>query len=131
MSTPDLQALEACDDARERNALALRLADARTPGLEAVLARLIVRPDLANNRGTLVHALAMLDCAPHLELLVDLAIAGGFEVAHEAFSGLNGIDHVEGEAVRQGFVRLQAARAARPAEDWRRDLLDDLAELFE
>ena len=111
--------------------MALRLADARTPGLDVVLARLILRPDLASNRGTLVHALAMLDCAPHVGLLVDLTIEGGFEVAHEAFSALNGVGHVEGSAVREAFARLQAARAAVPAEDWRRDLLDDLADLFE
>lgn len=131
MSPDDLHALEACDDARERNAMALRLADARTPGLDAVLARLILRPDLAGQRGTLVHALAMYDCGPHLGLLVDLAIEGGLEVAHEAFSALNGIDHVDGEAVAEAFTRLQAARAAGPAEAWRRDLLADLAELFE
>lgn len=130
MSADDLHALEACADAVARNALALRLAEARTPGLAEVLVRLIQRPDLVRQRGTLVHALAMLDCAPHVGLLVDLAITGGFEVAHEAVGALEGIEQAKGEAVDEAFARLGEARAAAAVEDWRRDLLDDLRTLF-
>ncbi|MFT4252371.1 MAG: hypothetical protein QM608_07795 [Caulobacter sp.] len=130
MTTDDLHALETCADAVARNALALKLADARTPGLAEVLARLIQRPDLAKTRGTLVHALGMLDCAPHAALLVDLAITGGFEVAHEAVSALERVEGLAEADVRRVRARLESARAAGAVEDWRQDLLDEAWVLF-
>ncbi len=130
MSVADLQTLEACTDAVARNALALKLADAGTPGLAEVLARLIRRPDLARQRGTLVHALGMLDCAPYVGLLVELAITGGFEVAHEAVSALEAIDPMPADEGRRAQARLDSARAGAVAEDWRQDLLEEAWVLF-
>ena len=102
-TSPELEALESAVDAVTRNALALRFAEAKLSGLDRVLVRLIRRPDLANNRGTLVHALRHYDCAPHLPLLTDLVVTGEFEVAHEALEAIETIEHVEGSAVRASF----------------------------
>lgn len=126
----ELLLLENVADGSARNSLALRLAEAKVPGVDEILVRLIQRPDLADNRGTLVHALSYYDCAPYVTLLVDLVIAGGVEVAHEALEALETIDHIDGDAVDDAFERFERAIAADEIQNWRRPLLDDLAEMF-
>lgn len=124
---PRLGTLETLTDHAARNALALELGDARTPGLPEVLTRLIQRPDLRDHRGTLVHVLGFYDCAAHLPLLADLVVEGNWEVAHEAFEIIDTMEAADEDDVEQA---LASVRAARPSEDWRRDLLNDLAELL-
>lgn len=126
----ELLLLENVTDGATRNSLALRLAEAKVPGVDQILVRLIQRPDLANNRDTLVHALSYYNCAPYAVLLVDLVLSGGFEVAHEALEALETIDHVDGGDLREAFERFKRAIAAGEIQDWRRPLLDDLAEMF-
>ncbi|MBO9558442.1 MAG: hypothetical protein J7515_07630 [Caulobacter sp.] len=103
VTTSELLSLENAKDGATRNALALHLAEAKCDGVDEVLVRLIQRPELANNRGTLVHALRYLNCAPHLALLTDLVVTGSFEVAHEALEAIETIEHVEGNDVRAAF----------------------------
>jgi len=126
-----LLALESAVDCKTRNALALRLAEVGARGLGEVLVRLIKRPDLANNRGTLVYALSYLDCSDHLDLLVGLVATGNWEVAHEALQALEAIDEADGDDVERAFVALKGARTAEGLEDWRQALLDDLYEMFD
>ena len=126
-----LLALESASDGAARNALALRLAEANAPGLADVLVRLIERPDLVNNRGTLVRALSYFDCSEHVVLLVDLVAKGNWEVAHEALQALETIDEVDGAEVEQALSTLKRKRAESGLEDWRKALLDDLSEMFE
>ena len=130
-TSSELLTLEAAVDGATRNALALRLAESKVAGLDQVLVRLIQRPDLANNRGTLVHALRHYNCAPHLELLADLVATGGFEVAQEALEAIETIEHVEGSDVRASFEKIALARARENLEAWRRPLLDELFEKFD
>lgn len=127
----ELQSLDSASDGATRNALALRLAEAKVAGVDEVLVRLIQRPDLAHNRGTLVHALRHYDCAPHLALLADLVAAGGFEVAHEALEAIETIQHVEGGEARAALEKIESARGRDDLEDWRRPLLDDLFDKFD
>lgn len=130
-ASPDLLRLETVADVNERNALALRLAEARTPNADAVLARLILRPDLVNHRGTLVHALSYYDCSPRVLLLVKLVISGNFEVAHEALEALETIEAVEADELVTAFQHLECAVATVDPQNWRKPLLDDLAEMFD
>jgi hypothetical protein len=130
-ASSELLSLENVADGRARNALALRLAEAKVAGVDEVLVRLIQRPDLAKNRGTLVHALRHYDCAPYLRLLVDLVISGGFEVAHEALEAIETLEHVEGENVLAAFETVERALEASDIQDWRRPLLDDLFGKFD
>lgn len=130
-TSSELLSLENAKDGATRNALALRLAEAKCEGVDEVLVRLIQRPELANNRGTLVHALRYYDCAPHLALLADLVVTGGFEVAHEALEAIETIEHVEGNDVRAAFEKVERARGNDVLEAWRRPLLDDLWEKFD
>lgn len=127
----DLRTLETTADAAERNTLALRHAEAKTPGLDTVLVRLIQRPDLADKRGTLVHALGYLDCSDHVGLLVELVLTAEFEVAHEALQALETVEEADGEDIEQAFDRFQAAHAQPDLPAWRKELLEDLSEMFD
>lgn len=127
----ELLSLETLTDGVIRNALALRLAEAKVVGVDEVLIRLIQRPDLSKNRGTLVHALRHYDCAPYLALLVDLVIFGGFEEAHEALEAIETIEHMDGDTVVAAFEKVERALGASDIQDWRKPLLDDLFEKFD
>jgi len=48
------------------------------------LVRLIQRPELENQRGTLVYCLEAYDCAPIADLLLHLSRTGNFEVRMQA-----------------------------------------------
>lgn len=130
-SSDDLRLLETITDADQRNALALRLAQAATPGLDAVLVKLIQRPDLADKRAPLVHALSFIDCSDHVALLVELVASGGFEAAHEALQALETVDEAEADDVEQARAILDRARSVANLEGWREALLEELAELFD
>ena len=130
-ASDDIRLLETTADADQRNALALRLAEAGTPGLDAVLVQLIQRPDLADKRGTLVHALGYLDCSDHIALLVELVAAGNFEVAHEALQALETIDEADEDEVERAVAVLKRAKGVANLEPWREGLLDELAEMFD
>ena len=79
-----LQLLEATEDARERNALALELAETGDGRVFDCLVRLIQRPGLENRRGTLVYCLEGYDCSSVADLLANLVATGNFEVASQA-----------------------------------------------
>ncbi len=127
----ELKTLETLADGAARNALALRLAEARTPGLPEVLLRLIDRPDLRANRGTLIHSLGHYDCSQHLNFLLGLAISGGLEVAGEAFEIIDLIEAVDGKDAERALASTTEALTRTDLEDWRRAMLDEILEMFE
>jgi hypothetical protein len=79
-----LERLEATDDPIERNALSIELSDTHDPRVFDVLVRLIQRPQLENNRGTLVYCLENYDCSPIADLLIELSETGNLEVRMQA-----------------------------------------------
>lgn len=79
-----LRRLEATDDAKERNALAIEFSDTNDPRVFEPLVKLIERSDLVNNRGTLLYSLASYDCSSVADLLRNLFKTGNFEVRSEA-----------------------------------------------
>ncbi len=127
----DLRTLETTTDDAQRNSLALSLAEQKTPGLDAVLVRLIQRPELADKRGTLVHALGYLDCSDHVGLLVGLVLTGGFEVAHEALQALETVEEADGDDIDEAFELLQKVQADPALPSWRKELIEDLGEMFD
>ncbi|WP_066272520.1 hypothetical protein [Blastomonas sp. CCH3-E3] len=76
-----LHRLEVTDSHLERNSLALELSDTRDSRVFQRLVELIRRPELVNNRGTLVYCLENYDCSSIVDLLVELAETGNFEVS--------------------------------------------------
>ncbi|WP_184717703.1 hypothetical protein [Caulobacter sp.] len=130
-ASDDLHALETLADDTDRDDLALKLAEAGTPGLDAVLERLIRRPDLADKRARLVHALGQLDCSEHLPLLAELVATGDAEVAHEALQALETVEEADGEQVEAAVAVLDRARGAANLEIWRIALLEEAADMFE
>ncbi|HWT52934.1 MAG TPA: hypothetical protein VN113_12260 [Caulobacter sp.] len=129
-ASDDIRLLETIADADQRNAMALRLAEAGTPGLDAALVRLIQRPDLADRRGTLVHALGYLDCSDHIALLTELVTAGNFEVAHEALQALETVDEADEDEAECALAILKRARGVANLESWRESLLEELTEML-
>jgi hypothetical protein len=127
----ELKTLEALADGTARNALALRLAEAGTPGLPEVLIRMIGRADLRTNRGTLVHSLGYYDCSEHLNFLLGLVVDGGLEVAGEAFEIIDLIEAVDGEDAERAWASTTQALTRTDLEDWRRAMLDEILEMFE
>ncbi len=127
----DLAVLRTTSDVNERNAAALRLAERKIPEAKDALLGLIMRADLREHRGTLVHSLGHFDCSGQFGLLVDLVVTGNVEVAHEAFEILDLIDEVGGEDVDIALTAADGALADPSLESWRRALLDELVEMFD
>ena len=95
-----------------------------------VIIDLIDRPDLMNNRGTLVYALENYDLSDKLEFLIELVINGNFEVAHQAVLLIDKLT-VSGSDVQKVYLKL-LEEAKRPQEnDWRGDLLQELIDAFD
>lgn len=67
-----------------RNKAALALMDLRNEAAVGPLLRAIAKPENVNHRGTLVYALGAFHCEASLEVLVDLALTGNFEVSVNA-----------------------------------------------
>lgn len=73
-------------DAKIRNHAALDLMDRQAEAAIAPLIRAILKPENEHHRGTLVYALGAFDCEPCVELLIDLALTGNYEVSLGACS---------------------------------------------
>lgn len=115
----------------ERNALAIKAAKTGNPKIPQVLIELIDRPELANERGTLVHCLGSFDCSKSFLWLVKLVCHGNWEVSHEAADILMKIDHVQGAEAQQGYDYLRNTVIASINDEWRSDLLAELLSMFD
>jgi len=122
--------LETTNDDVTRNRLATDLAETRRQEVLVPLLRLIAREDLVNRRGTLVYALSNLDCSGHVPFLAELVTNGNFEVANEASCILDEMESPASGDVARAVEILGQALATSPADDWRRDLLEDLLERY-
>jgi HEAT repeat protein len=69
-----------------RNKAALDLMDMQAEGAVEPLLKAISKPENVNHRGTLVYALTAFNCEQYLEVIVDLALTGNYEVTAEACS---------------------------------------------
>lgn len=85
----ELQALIGALDSADssvRDKAALQLMDIGDPCAVDNLLRAISKPENKNHRGTLVYVLSAFDCEPFVEVLVELALTGNFEVSMGALS---------------------------------------------
>jgi hypothetical protein len=135
MSGDDFQSrlvlLETIEDDKARNSLAMDLAETRRQDVLAPLLRLIGRADLRSKRGTLVFALGNLDCSGQVAFLAELVATGNFEVAHEAFRILDELEAPASDDVDKAAAITEQALAKPHADDWRRELLEDLMRFYE
>jgi HEAT repeat protein len=124
-----LAVLRATDDGGVRNAVALALGDRGDPRALPAIVELVQDPRTEGNRGTLLHALRGLDCAPIFPLLLDLVLEGSFEVSREALTLLSRVDADFDEEVADGYVeKLKQALAG--ASEERRPLIEELLSMF-
>lgn len=129
--TEKLALLREEKNAASRNAMALELADTGDERVLEELVRLIGRPELVNERGTLVNCLVNFKYERLFEFLVDLQIAGNWEVAHEAHKLLAGIEFVSGQDAEIGYKKISEEIKKGNAEPWRHEQLLKLIEMFE
>lgn len=118
-------------DHSKRNALALHLAQSGCREAIPIIVDLINNPDLEHHRGTLVHCLSFFDLTPHFLLLIDLQIKGNWEVAHEANACLAQITEVSGDEASSARESLEECLKSELIEDWRKEQVSELLEMFE
>lgn len=126
-----LERLKETKDTLERNALAIAVAETGDPSVKAVLVELIDRPDLSDQRATLVNCLARFDCSNKFLWLVNLVCQGNWEVAHEAFDILADIESVDSIEAKLGFDVLSKTLDSGAIDDWREKLVTDLLAMFD
>lgn len=124
-----IKLLESTNSTLRRNELALDLAATGDPRVLQALVRLIRRPELRDARGTLVHCLENFDPSAIFELLIELAIDGNWEVAHEAVQLLETVESIEGDVVSRAKRAVQDAQL-QPMPPWHRALLDEIEAMF-
>jgi hypothetical protein len=106
------------------------LAETRRQEVLAPLVRLIGREDLRDRRGTLVYALGNLECSGQAALLAELVANGNFEVANGAFHILEEMEAPASDDIDRAVEITAQALATPPAEDWRRELLEELMTFY-
>ena len=126
-----LERLRGAHDPRERNALAIVATATRSPSVLPVLIELIDRPDLLDQRATLVNCMGEFDCSRHFLWLVNLVAQGNWEVAHEAYDILSCIDVIDSKEVKRGYNVLSKRCAAGDDDGWRIQLMRDLLKMFD
>jgi hypothetical protein len=118
------------NDPNLRNSLALSLASTKDERAYRAIRDQISNPLIANQRGTLVHALREFNCyKDDLLFFVDLILNGNWEVAHEAMAAICEIDEATGEQVNIAYLKIEKSELD-PMEDWRVDLMRELKEMF-
>lgn len=127
----DIEVLRGESDPSKRNHLALKLSATKKKAVLDVILELIRRPGLEGERGTLVHCLGEFDCVPLFGLLIELQLEGNWEVAHEAYDLLVGIDVVDSVSADIAYEKLLAAVGSAELEDWRRGQVEALLAMFE
>ena len=126
-----LSRLSTANSCVERNALAMEAAATGDPKVAQVLIELIDRPELVNERGTLVYCLRNFDCSTSFFWLVKLVCHGNWEVSHEAMGILEKIGHVDAVEARQGYDYLLTTVDASIHDEWRADLMAELLSWFD
>lgn len=127
----DIEVLRSESDPSKINNLALKLSATKKKAVLDVILELIRRPGLEGERGTLVHCLGEFDCVPLFGLLIELQLEGNWEVAHEAYDLLVGIDLVGSVSADVAYEKLLAAVGSAELEDWRRGQVEALLAMFE
>jgi hypothetical protein len=126
-----LSKLKTANSSVERNALAITAAETGDPAVPEILVELIDRPELANERGTLVNCLGRFDCSGKFLWLVKLVCHGNWEVSHEAMCILEKIEYLDAREVEQGYCLLRMTTDAGMNDVWRADLVKDLLAMFD
>lgn len=125
-----LEVLRTTENAPVRNAAALALSDMRIPEAFDAITELLSDPRTRRSRGTLLYALDPYDNAQNLELLVDLAITGNWEVSRSAYGLITGINTDIGDDLWDRLRSRLEAAADTADDEQRAEVITPLLELF-
>ena len=126
-----LRKLKTTNSSVERNALAITATETGDPEVQRALIEMIDRPDLLNERGTLIYCLGQFDCSRDFLWLVRLVCEGNWEVSHEVAGILAKTNLVDGREAKQGYDLLLTTVAAGVRDAWREELIADLLSMFD
>lgn len=126
-----LEKLRNVDDPVERNALAISATETGDPVVLDVLIELIDRPDLVDQRATLLNCAGRFDCSNRFLWLANLVCRGNWEVAHEAYDILVEIDSASSQDVKLAYDLLAKTCDAGVNDGWRGILINDLLSMFD
>jgi HEAT repeat protein len=120
----------ASSDSSVRDKAALELMDIGDVSAVEPLLRAIANPENINHRGTLVYALGAFNCTAFLEVLVDLALTGNFEVSIGAFGIIAEIP-LSAETIQRVRIQMQKFPSSTLVAEHHKMALEALSELTE
>lgn len=107
----------------------LNLADDKDPEIYQIILYLIEIEEKKGNYGTLIYALRNYPPEPLFLKAINWLATGNFEVAHEAFYIINNINKLNGNDVDYAYSFLEK-RILEDIEEWRKELLNEILEMF-
>ncbi len=113
-----------------RDKAALALMDALDERAVEPLLRAISKPENANHRGTLVYALSAFNCEAYLEVVVDLALTGNYEVSAGA-CGILGESAKSAGSIRRIRAQLNKYNQSMLLAEHHHMVWEELHELIE
>ncbi|NJL20628.1 MAG: HEAT repeat domain-containing protein [Leptolyngbyaceae cyanobacterium SM1_3_5] len=125
-----IEVLQTTTDPSVRNAVAIGLQEIGDERALCPLVSIIVDPKTEGYRGTLIYALEGFDCSCILPLLVELVIAGNFEVSHQAFLIIESIKTVVDKTTLNLCIK-KVQDTLLSANGNKSDLLEDLIQLLD
>jgi HEAT repeat protein len=123
-----IEILQTTENPLIRNAAAIGLSDLGDERALYPIVQLLKDPKTIGYRGTLIYALEAFNCVPILDDLVDLVIQGDFEVSHQAFSVIEGLEAVAHESLQQAIQTIQ--NSLETVNHDKKELLADLITLL-
>lgn len=107
----------------------LNLADDKDPEIYQIILYLIEIEEKKGNYGTLIYALRNYPPEPLFLKAINWLATGNFEVAHEVFYIINNINKLNGNDVDYAYSFLEK-RILEDIEEWRKELLNEILEMF-
>lgn len=115
----------------DKSNLILDLAETKDMNLYENIILCLDAEEFSKYQNILVYALTFYPAEPLMEKAVHWLMNGNFEISHSAFDILNNIEEISGEQVDKSFILLNNFLIKDNIEDWRKNLVEDIVDMFE
>lgn len=115
----------------DKNNLILDLAEIQDVDLYENIMICLNLKDFNKYYSVLIYALTFYPAEPLMEKAINWLMKGSFEIAHSAFDILNNIEEMSGDHVDKAFCQLTQFLEKEHCEDWRKNLIEDVVEMFD